>query len=118
MPLYNLVPPAGQPAQFGANILLANSFLDVSVRTGSDYGLTTTSSNISALLPLIEITVALWGVPADPSHDVERTCPGRRDAVLGQCPVDAALDAADVVHGAADDDSAHGLVGHPGQLRD
>ena len=43
-PLYNVVPPAGMPAQFGANILLVNAYLDVSVRTGSDYGLTTTTT--------------------------------------------------------------------------
>jgi hypothetical protein len=74
VPLYNIVPPAGKPAQFGANILLANSFLDVTVNTGSDYGLTTTSSNVSALLPLVGLKVALWGVPADPSHDADRVC--------------------------------------------
>src|SRR5262249_11679292 len=75
-PPYNVVPPKGQPAAFGANILLVNTYLDVTVRTGSDYGLTTTSSNISALLPLTGIQVTLWGVPSDPSHDANRTCPG------------------------------------------
>ena len=64
-PLYNLVPPAGMAAQFGANILVVNTYLDVSVRTGSDYGLATTSSNISTLLPLTGISVTLWGVPAE-----------------------------------------------------
>ena len=64
-PLYNLVPPAGMAAQFGANILVVNTYLDVSVRTGSGYGLTTTSSNISTLLPLTGISVTLWGVPAE-----------------------------------------------------
>ena len=64
-PLYNLVPPAGMAAQFGANILVVNTYLDVSVRTGADYGLTTTSSNISTLLPLAGISVTLWGVPAE-----------------------------------------------------
>jgi hypothetical protein len=73
-PLYNLVPLPNEPAEFGANVLLVNSYLDVSVRTGSDYGLTTTSSNLSALLPLIGIKVTLWGVPADPSHDADRVC--------------------------------------------
>jgi hypothetical protein len=75
-PLFNVVPPAGQPAAFGANILLVNTYLDVTVRTGSDYGLTTTSSNISTLLPLTGIQVTLWGVPSDPGHDADRACPG------------------------------------------
>ncbi len=63
-PLFNIVPPTGTTAEFGANILLVNSYLDVSVRTGSDYGLVTTSSNLSTLLPLAGISVTLWGVPA------------------------------------------------------
>ena len=74
-PLYNLVPPQGEPAEFGANILLVNSYLDISVRTGSDYGLTVTTSHIPTLLPINGITVTLWGVPADPSHDADRVCP-------------------------------------------
>jgi hypothetical protein len=75
-PLFNIAPPGGTPAQFGANVLVVNSFLDVSVRTGGDYGLTTSSFNISANLPVIGLSVTLWGVPTDPSHDVGRTCPG------------------------------------------
>ena len=74
--LYNIVPPGGMPAQFGTNILVVNSFLDVSIRTGSDYGLTTSSLNISANLPVLGISATLWGVPADPSHDAQRVCPG------------------------------------------
>ena len=86
VPLYNIQPPAGEPAQFGANILLANTFLDVSVvHTPQGYALRTTSANISALLPLVEITVTLWGVPADPSHDAVRTCPGG----ASPCPANA-----------------------------
>ena len=83
--LYNMVPPAGEPAEFGANVLLVDSFLDVTVRTGTatpsgtaqsgDYGLTTTSSNISADIPVAGIQVTLWGTPADPGHDGVRSCP-------------------------------------------
>jgi hypothetical protein len=83
-PLYNMVAPAGEPAEFGANVLLVDSFLDVTVRTGTatpsgtaqsgDYGLTTTSSNISADIPVAGIQVTLWGTPADPGHDDVRQC--------------------------------------------
>ena len=52
------------------------------MRTGSDYGLTTTSSNLSTLLPLVGITATLWGVPADSSHDAVRTCPN----FVSPCP--------------------------------
>ena len=75
VPLYNLVPPAGVPAQFGVNVLVANSFIDSAVRTGSDYGLNSQLNNVSALLPLVGSTLTLWGVPADPAHDFDRTCP-------------------------------------------
>ena len=77
-PLYNMVPPAGMPAQFGANVLVVNTFLDITVRTGQDYGLTATVHNASAGLPLTGSTVTLWGVPGDPSHDALRgaTCSG------------------------------------------
>ena len=75
VPLYNLVPPAGVPAQFGVNVLVANSFIDSAVRTGGDYGLNSQLNNVSALLPLVGSTLTLWGVPADPAHDADRTCP-------------------------------------------
>ena len=38
-PVFNMVPPAGVAAQFGTNLLLLDAFIDVSVRTGGDYGL-------------------------------------------------------------------------------
>jgi hypothetical protein len=85
-PLYNMVPPAGEPAEFGADVALVDSFLDVTVRTGTatpsskaepgDYGLTTTSANISAASPIASIVVTLWGTPADPGHDNVRECAG------------------------------------------
>lgn len=75
VPLYNLTPASGLAAQFGSNILVVNSFVDVTVRTGGDYGLRTTVSNISANLPVAGTSLTLWGVPADPSHDADRVCP-------------------------------------------
>jgi len=80
-PVYNMVPPGGMPAQFGANVLLVNSFIDVSVvptGTSADggYALRTSVNNISAALPLSGVSLTLWGVPADPSHDANRVCAG------------------------------------------
>ena len=86
-PLYNLVPPQGEPAEFGANVLLVNSYLDISVRTGSDYGLTVTTSHIPTLLPINGITVTLWGVPADPSHDADRVCPSGASPCSSTAPL-------------------------------
>ena len=47
-------------------------FFDIASRTEGDYGLTTTAGPIYHVLPLSEIEVHLWGVPADPSHDFLR----------------------------------------------
>jgi hypothetical protein len=80
-PVYNMVPPTGVPAEFGANLLLLDATIDIKVRTGGDYGLDATLSDIPTLLPLTGSSLTLWGVPADPSHDSQRTCPG----VSGGC---------------------------------
>jgi len=63
--VYNIVPPAGIPAQFGFNLLSAGVYLDGSVRTGSDYGLTITVHNAPQSSPIIAQWLTLWGVPAD-----------------------------------------------------
>jgi len=76
IPVYNMVPPAGLAAQFGSNLLLIDAFINISVRTGGDYGLTAGLSNTSTLLPLYGSSLTLWGVPADPAHDSQRVCPG------------------------------------------
>jgi hypothetical protein len=76
LPVFNMVAPPGVPAEFGANVLLVNAFIDVVVRTGGDYGLTAELTDISAGLPLSGSSLTLWGVPADPSHDSVRSCQG------------------------------------------
>lgn len=73
--VYNLVPPFGQPAQFGfmarASLpIIVNAYL----RQDGDYGVTTSAINIPAVYAVFGSTVTLWGVPGDPSHDALR-CP-------------------------------------------
>jgi hypothetical protein len=71
-PLYNMVPSPGEPARFGAFIAALPVYIDTHVRTGGDYGLTATLSNITSLIPLISSTLTLWGVPGESSHDAQR----------------------------------------------
>jgi hypothetical protein len=74
--VYNLVPPTGVAAEFGFLIIgKVPVFLDTGVRTGTDYGLTVTAPDVSqAALPVAN-KVTIWGVPADPSHNLYRgTC--------------------------------------------
>ena len=46
--------------------------IPVAVRTGSDYGLRFTVSNITQLTPLAGANLTFWGFPAERSHDAER----------------------------------------------
>ena len=70
--LYNMAPPPGHPAAFGFAIQGVTVTLLASVRSGSDYGVTFESNDIPETVPLHSTKVIVWGVPADPSHDVLR----------------------------------------------
>jgi hypothetical protein len=91
-PVFNMVPPPGVPARFGFNIAGSLIFLDAELRSGGDYGLSIDARDISEGLPLVGTKVTFWGVPADPSHDLERACPGNPapwDNGGFTCPSDA-----------------------------
>ena len=104
-PVYNLETPGGVAAEFAWD---ANEvtpiYLDASVRTGSDYGITATVGNVPEVLAVLGSTVRIWGVPADPSHDkIRGACLGKgentfheeeetrgphdEEESLGECPV-------------------------------
>jgi uncharacterized repeat protein (TIGR01451 family) len=72
-PVYNLVPPAGVPAEFGFDEAGVNVYFNAGVRTGGDYGITIHVANIGQR-EVLGTSVTLWGVPNDPSHDSQRTC--------------------------------------------
>jgi uncharacterized repeat protein (TIGR01451 family) len=66
-PVYNLVPPAGQPAEFGFQLESTNTTIGASLHSGSNYSLSSQTNNI----PQLEVTgsiVTLWGEPSNPSH--------------------------------------------------
>ena len=50
--------------------------IPVTVRTGGDFGLRFTVSNITQLVPLAEAEMTFWGFPAQESHDVQRFAKG------------------------------------------
>ena len=69
-PVYNLVPPNGVAAEFGFIVKgVTLVLLRTSVRTGGDYGLTTTVSNINQAVLVAASKVTIWGVPANPAHN-------------------------------------------------
>jgi hypothetical protein len=67
LPLLNLEPSPGHVATFGSS-LLANIIVQVDMRP--DGRLAATITEASTLLPLQAAVLNLWGVPADPSHDI------------------------------------------------
>jgi hypothetical protein len=72
LPLYNLVPPKGMPAQFGFQILGAPFYIDTALRTGGDYGITATLRNATEVNRVTAADVMVWGVPADAAHNALR----------------------------------------------
>jgi hypothetical protein len=72
VPLTNLVPNVGEPARFGFSVGGVLVYLDTSVRTGKDYGVTVSVNNISQEAEFISNQVTFWGVPGDPRHDLSR----------------------------------------------
>ena len=72
-PIYNLEPAFGEPARFGFIVHHeASVLLNTAVRTGGDYGVTVSISNISQQVEFLSSEVTLWGVPGDPRHDRSR----------------------------------------------
>jgi hypothetical protein len=75
LPVYNLVPSPGVPAEFGFSYLGIYGLLEAEVRTGDSYDIAVNVDN-TAQRALIGSVVTLWGVPGSPVHDRERYSDG------------------------------------------
>ena len=75
VPVYNVTPSHGFPAELGFNFDAQPVILFVSVRPG-DYGLRVTVPGIERTVPLTGAELTIWGTPADPSHDHQRAISG------------------------------------------
>jgi hypothetical protein len=73
LPIYNLVPPPGHPAEFAFEIFNNQVFLDAAVRSDGDYGITEHVPN-TPQREVQAVGITIWGSPANPGHDAQRTC--------------------------------------------
>jgi len=90
-PLYNMVPPAGAPAELGFDVFHLGIYehLIGGVRTGGDYGLTANISDLLQKVSILGTTVTLWGDPSDASHDAQRgLCTTGSRPRSGLCPTE------------------------------
>jgi hypothetical protein len=85
LPVYNLVPPAGVPAQFGFGYERFAGFLDATVKPNAmgEYAVSVEAQNLKPTETLSGATVAFWGDPAEPSHDALRFHPGENEVAAG-----------------------------------
>jgi hypothetical protein len=73
-PVYNLEPvhPEREVARLGFYAGFVPVFIDVKVRTASDYGVTALIHRSPGQASLIEAETTLWGSPSDQAHDHQR----------------------------------------------
>jgi hypothetical protein len=88
IPVFNMVPPPGFPAKFGFNVAGTVINLTARLRSNGDYGVSVDGRDISEGLAVSGTSVTFWGVPSDPSHDLDRACPGQDPPWVGgpSCP--------------------------------
>jgi hypothetical protein len=86
--LFDLEPPPGVMAQFGASPFGAPLVFDVAVHSlpGGSYDLSLDATTVPQRLDVSGLSMALWGVPWNPSHDVERgDCLKETEPIFGWC---------------------------------
>lgn len=70
--VYNMEPPADQPAQFAFDSPGGKIVVEPSVRSDGDYGITMTVRDIPEKGDLWASNFVIWGMPMDPVHDEQR----------------------------------------------
>jgi hypothetical protein len=71
LPLFNLVPPPGVAAQLGTSGAGLDVLQSASVNSEDDYRIEVGDYGLPT--PVSSISETIWGVPAEASHDAERT---------------------------------------------
>jgi uncharacterized repeat protein (TIGR01451 family) len=72
-PVYNIVPPSGQPGELGFSISTAAHVpIFFHLRSDGDYGLSADVTNINQFDAVRRSVISLWGEPSDAAHDALR----------------------------------------------
>ncbi len=71
-PVWNVAPQPGEAAAFETIVINVRTHIGVRVRTGGDYGVESITRDISEKEPILPVSLTIWGVPSDPSHDAQR----------------------------------------------
>jgi hypothetical protein len=76
-PIYNMEAPGEQTAVLAVVFATIPAKIVITPRTDGDYGLVATSANLNEGAALAHLTFTIWGVPAAPVHDAQRSkgCP-------------------------------------------
>jgi hypothetical protein len=88
-PLFNLEAPGGNSGVVARLGFIAWSFpifIDIRLDPKRDYALTATVTNVNGLVPFSGSYTTLWGVPTDPSHDLQRFNWSEARSCEGPCP--------------------------------
>jgi hypothetical protein len=86
--LFDLEPPPGVMAQFGASPFGSPLVFDVNVHAlpGGSYTLSLDATDVPQRLDFSGLELSLWGVPWNPSHDDQRgTCLNEEEPAVGRC---------------------------------
>ena len=86
-PIVNLTPEAGQSAEFGLENESGFTYVLTAhlVRTAQGYGVTVATNGVP-IVELSEAEITFWGVPADPSHDLQRGLVCNKEIDVGEKP--------------------------------
>jgi hypothetical protein len=90
-PAYNLTPAPGEASRIGFWVEGIPVSFGVTLQEEAPYRIVAGPTNISQLIEVVGARLTLWGVPADPRHDLLRgSCLFPRGESTGACPAKVA----------------------------